>query len=106
MRPYGQAVKTPQINCGYPGSIPGRVTKYAPLMILGGRLPGKVGNCRLLRPYGQAVKTPQINCGYPGSIPGRVTKYARQVDLADTPDVGSGGNPWGFKSLDAQHYQQ
>ena len=53
-------------------------------------------------PYGQAVKTPPFHGGNPGSIPGRVTiKYARLVELADTPDLGSGGKPWGFKSLDA-----
>ena len=26
---------------------------------------------------------------------------APMVELADTPDLGSGGRPWGFKSLDA-----
>ena len=60
----------------------------------------------VLWPYGQAVKTPPFHGGNPGSIPGRVTKYARLVELADTPDLGSGGKPWGFKSLDAHHYQQ
>ena len=47
------------------------------LMILGGRLPGKVGRCRLFWSYGQAVKTPPFHGGNPGSIPGRITKQAR-----------------------------
>ena len=46
-------------------------------MILGGRLPGKVGRCRLFWSYGQAVKTPPFHGGNPGSIPGRITKQAR-----------------------------
>ena len=75
-------------------------------MILGGRLPGKVGRCQLFRPYGQAVKTPPFHGGNPGSIPGRVTIYARLVELADTPDLGSGGRPWGFKSLDAHQLEK
>ena len=47
------------------------------LMILGGRLPGKVGRCRLFWSYGQAVKTPPFHGGNPGSIPGRITKQTR-----------------------------
>ena len=52
-------------------------------MILGGKLPGKVGRCRLkknglekarLRLHGQAVKTPPFHGGNPGSIPGGVTR--------------------------------
>ena len=46
-------------------------------MILGGRLPGKVGRCRLFWSYGQAVKTPPFHGGNPGSIPGRITKQTR-----------------------------
>ena len=26
-------------------------------------------------------------------------EYADVVELADTPDLGSGGRPWGFESL-------
>lgn len=29
--------------------------------------------------------------------------YARLAELADAPDLGSGGRPWGFKSLIAHH---
>ena len=29
--------------------------------------------------------------------------YARMAELADAPDLGSGGRPWGFKSLYAHH---
>ena len=52
-------------------------------MILGGKLPGKVGRCRFLengfertrlRLHGQAVKTPPFHGGNPGSIPGGVTR--------------------------------
>ena len=43
-------------------------------MILGGKLPGKVGRCRFFRPHGQAVKTSPFHGGNPGSIPGGVTK--------------------------------
>jgi hypothetical protein len=28
---------------------------------------------------------------------------ARVAELADAPDLGSGGQPWGFKSLHAHH---
>ena len=68
--------------CSYPVVIaqrthlyPSRTQKlsFVALMILGGRLPGKVGHCRLKWPYGQAVKTPPFHGGNPGSIPGRVT---------------------------------
>ena len=56
--------------------FPSRTQKLSSLalMILGGRLPGKVGRCRFYRPYGQAVKTPPFHGGNPGSIPGRVTR--------------------------------
>ena len=27
------------------------------------------------------------------------TKYAGVAELADAPDLGSGGRPWGFESL-------
>ena len=56
--------------------FPSRTQKLSSLalMILGGRLPGKVGRCRFFRPYGQAVKTPPFHGGNPGSIPGRVTR--------------------------------
>ena len=77
-------------------------------MILGGKLPGKVGRCRFLWLHGQAVKTPPFHGGNPGSIPGGVTKtgkpcqaarlsffmpklYACMAELADAPDLGSGG---------------
>ncbi len=72
-------------------------------MILGGKLPGKVGRRRLfsIRPVGQAVKTSPFHGGNMGSIPVRVTKniraaqavriffykyYAAVVELADTQD--------------------
>ena len=29
-------------------------------------------------------------------------KYADVAELADAPDLGSGGRPWGFKSLHPQ----
>ena len=73
-------------------------------MILGGKLPGKVGRRRFLyiRPVGQAVKTSPFHGGNMGSIPVRVTKtepgfiarlfiYAVVVELADTQDLGSCG---------------
>jgi hypothetical protein len=47
-------------------------------MILGGRLPGKVGRCRIFWPHGQAVKTPPFHGGNPGSIPGGVTKQKQK----------------------------
>ena len=73
------------------------------LMILGGRLPGKVGHRRF---YGPMVKrlrhrpfTAVTRVRFPVGSPFLI--YARLVELADTPDLGSGGRPWGFKSLDA-----
>ena len=72
-------------------------------MILGGKLPGKVGRCRLIWLHGQAVKTPPFHGGNPSSILGGVTKYARLAELADALDLGSSGRPWGFKSLIAHH---
>ena len=72
-------------------------------MILGGRLPGKVGHRRF---YGPMVKrlrhrpfTAVTRVRFPVGSPFLI--YARLVELADTPDLGSGGRPWGFKSLDA-----
>ena len=77
----------------YPVTIAGRRHLYpsrtqklsspAP-MILGGKLPGKVGRCRFIFytglctqtrfwPHGQAVKTSPFHGGNPGSIPGGVT---------------------------------
>lgn len=32
----------------------------------------------------------------------KLNKYADVVELADTPDLGSGGRPWGFESLHPQ----
>ena len=34
---------------------------------------------------------------------GKREEYARLAELADAPDLGSGGRPWGFKSLIAHH---
>ena len=31
------------------------------------------------------------------------SRFARVAELADAPDLGSGGKPWGFKSLHAHH---
>ena len=31
---------------------------------------------------------------------------ARVAELADAPDLGSGGQPWGFKSLHAHEKEQ
>ena len=55
--------------------FPSRTQKLSSLapMILGGKLPGKVGRCRFLWLHGQAVKTPPFHGGNPGSIPGGVT---------------------------------
>ena len=72
-------------------------------MILGGKLPGKVGHCRLIWLHGQAVKTPPFHGGNRGSIPRGVTKYAGLAELADALDLGSSGRPWGFKSLIPHH---
>ena len=87
-------------------------------MILGGKLPGKVGRRRFIWLHGQAVKTPPFHGGNPGSIPGGVTKpfkkeseipffyryaigfphklkplqkRARLAELADALDLGSSG---------------
>ena len=69
-------------------------------MILGGKLPGKVGRCRfLLRLHGQAVKTPPFHGGNTGSIPVCVTIHAEvmeQADRADSKSVAArrvGSNP-------------
>ena len=76
---------------GNPVTIAGRTHLYPSrtqklsslaLMILGGRLPGKVGRCRFFWPYGQAVKTPPFHGGNPGSIPGGVTKGEYAAMLA------------------------
>ena len=32
--------------------------------------------------------------------------YAAVAELADAPDLGSGGKPWGFKSLQPHHRQK
>ena len=59
--------------------FPSRTQKLSSLapMILGGKLPGKVGRCRfLLRLHGQAVKTPPFHGGNSGSIPDGVTTSA------------------------------
>ena len=72
-------------------------------MILGGKLPGKVGRCQFIWLHGQAVKTPPFHGGNRGSIPRGVTKYAGLAELADALDLGSSGRPWGFKSLIAHH---
>ena len=55
--------------------------------------------CESLWPHGQAVKTSPFHGGNPSSILGGVTIYAGLAELADAPDLGSGGRPWGFKSL-------
>ena len=46
-------------------------------MILGGKLPGKVGRCRFFRPHGQAVKTSPFHGGNSGSIPDGVTSQLK-----------------------------
>ena len=62
--------------------------------------------------HGQAVKTPPFHGGNRGSIPRGVTIFlfleifARFAELADAPDLGSGGRPWGFKSLIAHHERE
>ena len=55
--------------------FPSRTQKLSSLapMILGGKLPGKVGRCRFFRPHGQAVKTSPFHGGNSGSIPDGVT---------------------------------
>ena len=98
-------------------------------MILGGKLPGKVGRRPLfLRPHGQAVKTSPFHGGNSGSIPDGVTIKARfyrafsfyillldrcysiffvlfadMVELADTQDLGSCGRPCRFESCYPHH---
>ena len=74
-------------------------------MILGGKLPGKVGRRSffLKWPHGQEVKTSPFHGGNPGSIPGGVTikgpahqcgpfPLAAVAELADAQDLGSCGN--------------
>ena len=65
----------PVIIATRPHLFPSRTQKLSSLapMILGGKLPGKVGRCRLKWLHGQAVKTPPFHGGNPGSIPGGVT---------------------------------
>ena len=98
-------------------------------MILGGKLPGKVGRRRFfIRPHGQAVKTSPFHGGNSGSIPDGVTIKARfyrafsfyilllnhyysiffvlfadMVELADTQDLGSCGRPCRFESCYPHH---
>ena len=98
-------------------------------MILGGKLPGKVGRRRFfIRPHGQAVKTSPFHGGNSGSIPDGVTIQARfyrafsfyilllnhyysiffvlfadMVELADTQDLGSCGRPCRFESCYPHH---
>ena len=64
-------------------------------MILGGKLPGKVGRCRFFRPHGQAVKTSPFHGGDMGSIPVGVTnlnmvkiKYAAVAQLVEQLTCG------------------
>ena len=71
-------------------------------MVLGGKLPGRVGRCQFSYPvddsskmsrlldkddfmwlHGQAVKTPPFHGGNPGSIPGGVTKDSKSRVLRD-----------------------
>ena len=56
--------------------FPSRTQKLSSLapMILGGKLPGKVGRCRFIWLHGQAVKTPPFHGGNSGSIPDGVTR--------------------------------
>ena len=75
-------------------------------MILGGKLPGKVGRCRFFRPHGQAVKTSPFHGGNSSSILDGVTIYAGLAELADALDLGSSGRPWGFKSLIPHHFKR
>ena len=85
--------------------FPSRTQKLSSLalMILGGKLPGKVGRCRFLWPHGQAVKTSPFHGGNSSSILDGVTTYAGLAELADALDLGSSGRPWGFKSLIPHH---
>ena len=59
-------------------------------MILGGKLPGKVGRCRFLWLHGQAVKTPPFHGGNPGSIPGGVTNMRKWLSGRASPCQGEG----------------
>ena len=67
-----------------------------------------VWKSRSLPVYGPVVKrlrhrpfTAVTRVRFPvGSPP---IKYALVAELADAPDLGSGGRPWGFESLQAHH---
>ena len=56
-----------------------------------------------LESLAQLVEHLTFNQGVVGSSPTWLTCYARMAELADAPDLGSGGQPWGFKSLYAHH---
>ena len=49
-------------------------------------------------PLAQMVEHMTFNHVVPRSNRGWITKYADVAKLADAPDLGSGGKPWGFKS--------
>ena len=65
-----------------PHLFPSRTQQLSSLapMILGGKLPGKVGRRPFfIRPHGQAVKTSPFHGGNSGSIPDGVTIQARYI---------------------------
>jgi hypothetical protein len=62
----------------------------------------------LFEALAQLVEHLTFNQGVVGSNPTCLTIFlmrARMAELADAPDLGSGGQPWGFKSLYA-HYSK
>ena len=76
-------MENPVTIAGRPHLFPSRTQKLSSLapMILGGKLPGKVGRCRFKWLHGQAVKTPPFHGGNPGSIPGGVTNTVEEWEL-------------------------
>ena len=75
--------ENPVTIAGRPHLFPSRTQKLSSLapMILGGKLPGKVGRCQFIWLHGQAVKTPPFHGGNPGSIPGGVTNTIEEWEL-------------------------
>ena len=71
-----QGTKNPVTIARRSHLFPSRTQKLSSLapMILGGKLPGKVGRCRFIWLHGQAVKTPPFHGGNSGSIPDGVTR--------------------------------
>ena len=62
----------------------------------------------VFEPLAQSVEHLTFNQGVVGSSPTWLTiceqRFARMAELADAPDLGSGGRPWGFKSLYAHSF--